>query len=194
MESIEKIVFNPRIFYTMYAVVEIGGRQYRVAEGDLLFVDKQHAEDGESLTFDRVLLINDGNGDINLGAPVVEGASVTATLVEQLKADKVIVFKKKRRKGYRKKKGHRQQLSQIKIETIATSSSSSKKKTKKADASKKTEAAPKKEEQSAVSTDLTAKEAIAHIENTPLDQLKGFVPDSEERVTVVRAWESKQEG
>lgn len=176
----------------MYAVVEIGGRQYRVAEGDLLFVDKQSEENGKTLTFDRVFMLNDGNGDINLGDPVVEGASVKATLVDQLKADKVIVFKKKRRKGYRKKQGHRQQLSQIKIETIASSGSSSKKKAKNTKTSEKP--APKKEEQAKLSSDLTAKEAIEHIENTPLEQLKGFIPESEERVTVLRAWESKQEG
>src|SRR5699024_458921 len=127
---------------------------YRVAEGDLLFVDKQHANDGDTLTFDQVFLINDGEGDINLGTPVVEGASVTATLVDQLKADKVIVFKKKRRKGYRKKKGHRHQLSQIKIEIIATSgATSSKKEATQEDAPK--EESPKKEKHS-VSTDLKA--------------------------------------
>lgn len=175
----------------MYAVVEIGGHQYRVAEGDLLFVDKQNEESGKTLTFDRVFMLNDGNGSVDLGTPVVEGASVKATLVDHLKADKVIVFKKKRRKGYRKKQGHRQQLSQIKIEAISASGKKSKKKETKKTAAKEKPAA-KAKEKTAVSTDLTAKEAIDHIENTSLDQLKGFVPESEERVTVLRAWEGKQ--
>ena len=110
----------------MYAVVEIGGHQYRVAEGDVLYVDKQHEETGNSITFDRVLMINDGDDGLDFGGPTIEGATVEATLVDQVKADKVIVFKKKRRKGYRKKNGHRQPMSQIKIESISTSSSSKK--------------------------------------------------------------------
>ena len=171
----------------MYAVVEIGGHQYRVAEGDVLYVDKQSEEAGDSIIFDRVLLTNDGDGDLNFGGPTIEGATVEATLVEQVKADKVIVFKKKRRKGYRKKNGHRQPMSQIKIDSISLSSSSS---TKKKDNENE---ASESSDQDEVSTDLTAQEAIDHIESTPLDQLKGFVPEDEERVTVQRAWDDKQE-
>lgn len=178
----------------MYAVVEIGGHQYRVSEGDVLFVDKQGEEAGEDLTFDRVLLINDGEGNVTVGRPHVEGASVAATLLDNVKADKVIVFKKKRRKGYQVKNGHRQPMSQIEIGEIAASGNKSKKKA----AKKETAAAPAKEEkkeqsQAKVSTDMSAQDAIDHIKNTPLDELKGFVPDSEDRVTVTRAWESKQE-
>ncbi|MDX1618641.1 MAG: 50S ribosomal protein L21, partial [Balneolaceae bacterium] len=99
----------------MYAVVEIGGHQYKVSEGDVLFVDKQSDATGEELTFDRVLLINDGNGKVTIGQPVVEGAAVEAKLLDNVKSDKVIVFKKKRRKGYRVKRGHRQPMSQIEI-------------------------------------------------------------------------------
>ncbi|MDZ7717118.1 MAG: 50S ribosomal protein L21 [Balneolaceae bacterium] len=177
----------------MYAVVEIGGHQYRVSEGDVLFVDRQHEEAGNSLTFDRIFLINDGNGNVNVGKPTVEGASIEATLLDNVKADKVIVFKKKRRKGYKVKRGHRQPMSQIEINEISTSGST---KTKKKKASKKSEKKEtKKEAKSAdkVSTDMTAKEAIAHIKDTPLKELKGFVPKDEERVTVQRAWDSKQE-
>lgn len=171
----------------MYAVVEIGGHQYRVAEGDILYVDKQHEETGNSITFDQVLMINDGNGSLDLGAPIVEGATVEATLLDQVKADKVIVFKKKRRKGYRKKNGHRQPMSQIKIESISTGSSTKKKKKE-----EKKEASSAETSQQ-VSTDMTAKEAINHIENTPLEKLKGFVPEDEDRVTVQRALDDKQE-
>lgn len=189
----------------MYAVVQIGGHQYRVSEGDVLYVDKQNEEAGNTLTFDRVLLINDGNGGVSIGAPTVDGATVEAELLENVKADKVIVFKKKRRKGYQVKNGHRQPMSQIEISGISTSGSGSKskKKTKKAEA--KTSEKPKKQKEEEkqqqaksegadkVSTDMLAKEAIEHIENTPIDELKGFVTEDEDRVTVQRAWESKQE-
>jgi len=103
----------------MYAIVEIGGHQYKVAEDDVLFVDKQSEEAEESLSFDRVLLIKDDD-NIQVGKPVVDGASVEATLLDNVKADKVIVFKKKRRKGYKVKNGHRQPLSQIRIDKISS--------------------------------------------------------------------------
>lgn len=180
----------------MYAVVEIGGHQYRVSEGDVLFVDKQGGETGTKLTFDRVLPINDGNGGVSVGTPVVEGAVVEAELLDNIKADKVIIFKKKRRKGYKLKKGHRQPMSQIEISGISASGSGSKKK----EAGKKTAASSQDEktatasgDNTSLSTDMSAKDAADHIKNTPLDQLEGFVPDSEERVTVLKAWESKQE-
>ena len=172
----------------MYAVVEIGGHQYRVSEGDVLFVDKQSDEVDQELTFDRVFLTND-EGNVTVGKPVVEGVTVEATLLDNVKSDKVIVFKKKRRKGYRVKRGHRQPMSQIEINKISTSGSGSKKSTKKKE-TKSSEA----EEPAKVSTDMNAKEAIKHIRNTDLEDLKGFVPDDEDRVTVLDAWESKQEG
>lgn len=174
----------------MYAVVEIGGHQYRVSQGDVLFVDKQSDETDQKLTFDRVLLIKDSEGNVSIGKPVVEGASVEATLLDNVKADKVIVFKKKRRKGYRVKRGHRQPMSQIEINEISTSGRTSKK-------AEKTEKKPKSKtettETAKVSTDMNAKEAISHIRNTSIDKLEGFVPEDEDRVTVLRAWDSKQE-
>lgn len=102
----------------MYAIVEIGGHQYRVSEDDVLYVDRLDQEVDESVTFDRVLLVND-DGDVKVGKPVVEGATVEATLLDNLKDDKVIVFKKKPKKGYRVKRGHRQLLSQIQINSIS---------------------------------------------------------------------------
>ncbi|MEX0844881.1 MAG: 50S ribosomal protein L21, partial [Balneolaceae bacterium] len=131
----------------MYAIVEIGGHQYKVAENDVLFVDKQNA-DSDKLTFDKVLLIKDDNGNVKVGTPVVEGAEISATLLDTVKADKVLVFKKKRRKGYQKLNGHRQVMSQIQIESISASGSTPKKKkaaAKKEDAPAK-KSAPKKEE------------------------------------------------
>jgi|GEM_PF-367219 len=179
----------------MYAVVEIGGHQYRVSEGDVLFVDKQSDETDQKLTFDRVLLTKDGDDKVTVGQPVVDGVTVEATLLDNVKSDKVIVFKKKRRKGYRVKRGHRQPMSQIEINKISTSGSSPKK-AKKEEAAASEAKEEKKEEtktSSTISTDMTAKEAISHIKDTPLEELKGFVPEDEDRVTVQRAWESKQE-
>ncbi len=187
----------------MYAVVQIGGHQYRIAEGDLIYVDRRREEAGDSFKVDQVLMTNDGSGSVNIGGPVVEGASVKATLVDHVKADKVIVFKKKRRKGYKKKNGHRQPMSQIKIESISAPKGTKKAKKeepKKAKKSKTAKASSKKEtkkdkagKQKQLSTDLSAKDAIDHIKSTPLNELKGFVPDDEDRVTVQRAWEDKQE-
>jgi large subunit ribosomal protein L21 len=173
----------------MYAVVKIGGRQYRVSEGDVLFVDRQHEEPGEALTFDQVLMTNDTDGKINIGVPYVEGAAVKAELLDQVKADKVIVFKKKRRKGYKKKNGHRQPLSQIRIDSILGLSKSDE---TKAESDEKDSASSAAKEQP-ISTDMTAKKAADYIKDTPIDQLEGFVPEEEERVTVLDAWQAKQD-
>ena len=101
----------------MYAIVEIKGQQFKVVEGQEIFVHRLEAAEGDQVTFDKVLLVaNDGN--IQVGAPTV-AAKVSTTVLEQVKGDKVIVFKKKRRKGYRRKKGHRQQFTKIKIDSIA---------------------------------------------------------------------------
>jgi large subunit ribosomal protein L21 len=100
----------------MYAVVEIGGHQYKVKKDQVLFVDKQNVADNK-LSLDRVFLVSNDKG-IKVGTPVVKGAKVEATVLETVKADKLIVFKKKRRKGYQKKTGHRQKLSQIRIDSI----------------------------------------------------------------------------
>ncbi|MEX1063685.1 MAG: 50S ribosomal protein L21 [Balneolaceae bacterium] len=102
----------------MYAVVEIGGHQYKVAENDKIFVNRLNTED-DAVTIDRVLLLKDDEGTVRLGRPVVEGAKVEARILGHLKDDKVIVFKKKRRKGYKVKRGHRQLLTQLQIESIA---------------------------------------------------------------------------
>ena len=102
----------------MYAIVDIAGQQFKVEAGKQIFVNRQAAEVGDALSFDKVLLL-DNEGDVKVGAPYVDGASVKATVVENCKADKVIIFKKKRRKGYQKKNGHRQYLTKLQIEGIA---------------------------------------------------------------------------
>ncbi len=101
----------------MYAVIKTGGKQYRVAQGDTIRVEKLAAEPGASVTLDQVLMV--GNGDrTTFGAPTVDGASVTAEVVEQARGPKIIVFKKKRRTTYRRKNGHRQDLTVLKITDI----------------------------------------------------------------------------
>jgi len=101
----------------MYAIVETGGKQYRVQEGDVIFVEKLDVNEGDSVTFDKVLVFSK-DGSIKLGAPVVEGAKVEAKVVENGKAKKVIVFKYKAKKHYRVKKGHRQPYTKLQIEKI----------------------------------------------------------------------------
>jgi large subunit ribosomal protein L21 len=101
----------------MYAIVEIAGQQMKVEKGRKIYVHRLENAEGESVVFDKVLLI-DNEGAVKVGTPVVEGASVTASVVEHVKGDKVLVFKKKRRKGYQKMNGHRQFLTKIQIEEV----------------------------------------------------------------------------
>ncbi|RLD43793.1 MAG: 50S ribosomal protein L21 [Bacteroidetes bacterium] len=101
----------------MYAIVEIAGQQFKVEKNNQIFVHRLEGEEGASLEFDKVLLIEDGKS-IKVGTPTVEGAKVSAKIISHLKGDKVIVFKKKRRKGYKNKNGHRQYLTKISIENI----------------------------------------------------------------------------
>lgn len=101
-----------------YAIVETGGKQYMVRPGNLVDVEKLAGEVGATITLDSVLAKSDGT-TLTVGAPAVAGATVQATVVKQFRADKVIAFRKKRRKGYKKKRGHRQSMTQIKIESIA---------------------------------------------------------------------------
>ena len=109
----------------MYAIVEIAGHQFKVEKDQRVFVNRLATEEGSTVDFDNVLLL-DNDGDVTLGAPAIDGASVEAKVVKHLKGDKVIVFKKKRRKGYRKKNGHRQSLTEIVIESIVASGATKK--------------------------------------------------------------------
>ena len=119
----------------MYAIVEIAGQQFKVAKDQKVYVHRLQGEEGSSLSFDKVYLLDDGT-QVTLGAPAITGASVEAKVVKHLKGDKVIVFKKKRRKGYRVKNGHRQSLTEILIESISAKGGAKK-------AAPKKEAAPK---------------------------------------------------
>jgi large subunit ribosomal protein L21 len=122
----------------MYAIVEIAGQQFKVSKDLKVYVHRLPEQEGDKVSFDKVLML-DENGTVTIGAPAIDGASVEAKILKHLKGDKVIVFKKKRRKGYKVKNGHRQSLTQIVIEGIKASGS-----VKKAAAPKK-EAAPKTE-------------------------------------------------
>ena len=101
----------------MYAVIETGGKQYKVEAGDVIRVEKLNAEEGAEITFDKVLMAGEGS-DGKVGAPTVEGAAVTAKVLGNGKAKKVVVFKMKRKKNYRRKKGHRQPFTKVEITAV----------------------------------------------------------------------------
>jgi len=101
-----------------YAVIQTGGKQYRVAEGDIIDVEKLDVEAGAETKLEQVLLVSNGAG-LTIGAPLVSGAAVVAEVVEQAKADKVVAYKFKRRKGYHRTVGHRRQITRLKIKTIS---------------------------------------------------------------------------
>lgn len=102
----------------MFAIIEIAGQQFKVEKGQKLFVHRLEAEEGSTLELSQVLLKSE-NGNVQIGMPILENSKVTAKVLEHLKGDKVIIFKKKRRKGYKVKNGHRQYLTKIEIENIA---------------------------------------------------------------------------
>jgi len=136
----------------MYAIVEIAGQQLKVEKDQQLFVHRLEAKEGDKVSFDNVLLI-DNKGKVNVGAPAITGASVSVKVIEHLKGDKVIVFKKKRRKGYKVKNGHRQYLTKVQVEAISEKGGAK-------PAAKKKEA-PKTEAKAAAPKKATAKKAAA---------------------------------
>ena len=168
----------------MYAIVEIAGQQFKVAQDQKLFVHRLDAKEGAKISFDKVLLLDDGK-KVTVGAPAIDGASVEAKITNHLKADKVIVFKKKRRKGYRVKNGHRQALTELIIEGIQASGA---KKTtlKKAAAPKaetsakdeKAKAAPKKAAAKPTAIKATAKPA-ADISGKTVAELKAIAKEKQ---------------
>ena len=157
----------------MYAIVEIAGQQFKVEKDQQIFVHRLDNKEGAKVEFDNVLLI-DNKGKVNVGAPAISGAKVTAKVLGHMKGDKVIVFKKKRRKGYRVKNGHRQSFTQIEIQSIVEKGATAKKEAKdtvkkeaKAEpkpAAKKApakKAAPKAKAASAAKPKATAKKTTA---------------------------------
>ena len=101
----------------MYAILDVNNRQYKVKQGQEIYVDLQQAEVGADLTFNKILL-TENEGSVRVGTPSLNNASVSAKVLDHVKGDKVIIFKKKRRKGYRLKKGHRQQFTKVRIDSI----------------------------------------------------------------------------
>ena len=102
----------------MYAIIQTGGKQYKVQVGDIIEVEKVGVEAGNEVVFDQVLAVADDNGKLNIGTPMVEGAKVTGTVKDLFRAKKIVVFKMKRRKGYRHTVGHRQNLTRVEITAI----------------------------------------------------------------------------
>jgi large subunit ribosomal protein L21 len=146
----------------MYAIVEIAGHQFKVEKDQKVFVNRLQTEEGKKVSFDNVLLVGDGD-NITVGAPAIDGAQVGAKVLKHLKGDKVIVFKKKRRKGYRVKNGHRQSLTEIVIESIAASGAKKaapKKEVKKAEPKA---AAPKAEAKPVEATQDLSKLTVAEL-------------------------------
>ena len=142
----------------MYAIVEIAGQQFKVAKDQKVYVHRLAQEEGSKVSFEQVYLLDDGKA-VTIGAPAITGASVEAKVVKHLKGDKVIVFKKKRRKGYRVKNGHRQALTELLIEGISAKGGAKKAapKAEKAAPAKEKKAAPKKEAAPKAQDDLSGK-------------------------------------
>tara|TARA_R110002074_G_scaffold197610_6_gene364752 strand:- start:20498 stop:21163 length:666 start_codon:yes stop_codon:yes gene_type:complete len=152
----------------MYAIVEMAGQQFKVAKDQKVYVHRLQVEEGKKVTFDNVLLLSDGS-NVTIGAPAIDGAAVEAKVVKHLRGDKVIVFHKKRRKGYRKKNGHRQSLTEIVIESIVSKGA---KKTE----TKKAEPKAKKEEVKAAPVAAKPKAKKATSKGDDLKKVEGIGP------------------
>ncbi|SMG31428.1 50S ribosomal protein L21 [Arenibacter troitsensis] len=153
----------------MYAIVEIAGQQFKVAKDQKVYVHRLQDEEGSKVTFDNVLLLEDGS-NITIGAPAIDGAAVEAKVIKHLKGDKVIVFKKKRRKGYKKKNGHRQYLTELVIEGIIASGA--KKSEKKAEPKKEAKPAAKKAEVKAEAPKKVEAEATEDLSKNTVAELR----------------------
>ena len=160
----------------MYAIVEIAGQQFKVAKDQKLFVHRLQDKEGSKVSFDKVYLLDDGK-KVTVGAPAISGAAVEAKVVSHLKGDKVIVFKKKRRKGYRVKNGHRQALTELMVEKIIASGA------------KPVAAKPKAEKAPAPAKATTAKKAPAPAKATTA---KKAVAKSEDKPKVAKAAQAKK--
>ena len=145
----------------MYAIVEIAGKQFKVQKDQKLYVHRLKEDEGKKVTFDRVLMV-DNKDKVSFGSPVISGAQVGAKVLKHLKSDKVIVFKKKRRKGYRVKNGHRQLLTQIQISDISLSGA---KTAKKSETKSKTTKKPETKEKSAEKKEDLTKLSVAALKD-----------------------------
>ena len=161
----------------MYAVVEMAGQQFKVAKDQKVYVHRLQGEEGDKITFDKVLLLEDGD-NVTIGAPVIDGAAVEAKVVKHLKGDKVIVFKKKRRKGYQKKNGHRQYLTEIVVESILAKGAK-KAAPSKAKAEAKPAAEPKQAEKKAEAPKKEAPKATEDLSSKTVAELRDMAKAKE---------------
>ena len=183
----------------MYAIVEIAGQQFKVEKDQKVFVNRLQAEEGKKVSFDNVLLVGEGN-NVTVGAPAIDGAQVGAKVLKHLKGDKVIVFKKKRRKGYRVKNGHRQSLTEIVIESIVasgakkaapekkeTKKAAPKKSTAKADDLKKIEGAGPKAAEALVNAGI---DTFAKVAKSTPEELSNILSEASSRLShiVTETW------
>ena len=159
----------------MYAIVEISGKQFKVEKKQKLFVNRLDVAEGKKISFDNVLMVNDGSKS-SVGTPNVSGVQVDAKVLKHLKSDKVIVFKKKRRKGYKVKNGHRQAITEIEISDILTGVSK-KSTAKKADAPKKAEAKKTVATKKAEPKKASAKKESQDLSSMSVAQLKTLAKD-----------------
>ena len=159
----------------MYAVVKTGGKQYRVSKDDILRVEKLDGEAGDVITLDDVLMLGGEGGDVTVGAPTIDGASVAAEIVEQMRDRKIVIFKKRRRQNYRRKKGHRQHLTVLKVTDILTDGAKPKPAAKK-------KAAPKAEAKTETKAAAPAKEAAKAEGGDDLKKLSGVGPVLEQKL------------
>ncbi|MBC71938.1 50S ribosomal protein L21 [Muricauda ruestringensis] len=161
----------------MYAIVEMAGQQFKVAKDQKVYVHRLQGEEGDKITFDKVLLLEDGD-NVTIGAPVIDGAAVEAKVVKHLKGDKVIVFKKKRRKGYQKKNGHRQYLTEIVVESILAKGAK-KAAPSKAKAEAKPAAEPKQAEKKAEAPKKEAPKATEDLSSKTVAELRDMAKAKE---------------
>ena len=154
----------------MYAIVDIAGQQFKVAKDQKIFVHRLQDKEGSKVSFDKVLLLDDGK-DIKIGAPTIKGASIDAKVLSHLKDDKVIVFKKKRRKGYRVKNGHRQYLSEIQISNISSSGVKGSKKVDDSKSTSKTESKIKAKPKKVSKTSIASKQDFSSMSVSNLRDL-----------------------
>ncbi len=165
----------------MYAIVEMAGQQFKVAKDQKVYVHRLQTEEGKKVTFDNVLLLDDGK-NVTIGAPAIDGAAIEAKVIKHLRGAKVIVFHKKRRKGYRKKNGHRQSLTEIIIESIVAKGAkkAAKAAPKKAAAPKveapKAKATPKKAAPKKATPKAAPKKAVAKAKADDLKKVEGIGP------------------
>ena len=180
----------------MYAIVEIAGHQYKVQKDQQVYVNRLQAKEGDKVSFDNVLLLDD-NGNVTVGAPAIDGAQVSAKVEKHLKGDKVIVFRKKRRKGYRKKNGFRAYLTELTIDSIVAKGAKKAEKAAAPKSEKKAEAKSEKKETTAKKTEAkkaapkkeTAKKAPAK----KVETKKAAAPKAEKKETAKKAAPKKSE-